>query len=284
MDEVKLYYLRAGMWICLLDFLCGTDFHYGNIIASGEYPIPIDLETVFHPTPMNKTLSESSILGIKLLPFRFLNEEGKIEKDFSGLGMNTKLRKTLYRDLHTDKMKSVNKQTTPFSEHWVYCKRKKILPEMFAPPILTGFRTMYNKIRKDKNMISEWFDQVSCCPVRTILGSTRIYHRFLEMLQSPVYFFNTKEKSELLKKLEKNRAFSSPAIVREEQTALLQGDIPYFQSIPSSRGIYIGKKIIDPHFWDQTPYDIAKRRLEVTLEEHQHLQEKIIERTLRGNP
>ena len=47
-DEARRYYERAGMLLCLFYLLEGTDCHYENIIASGEYPVLIDTETLMH--------------------------------------------------------------------------------------------------------------------------------------------------------------------------------------------------------------------------------------------
>src|SRR3712207_8377597 len=47
-SEALRYYERAGMLLCLFYVLEGTDCHYENIIASGEYPVLIDTETLMH--------------------------------------------------------------------------------------------------------------------------------------------------------------------------------------------------------------------------------------------
>jgi lantibiotic modifying enzyme len=47
-DEARRYYERAGMLLCLIYVLEGTDCHHENIIASGEYPVLIDAETLMH--------------------------------------------------------------------------------------------------------------------------------------------------------------------------------------------------------------------------------------------
>ncbi len=43
---VERFYRRAGMLTCLVYALGGSDFHAGNVIASGEHPVPIDLECI----------------------------------------------------------------------------------------------------------------------------------------------------------------------------------------------------------------------------------------------
>lgn len=43
------YYQRAGMLLCLLYVLQGNDCHQENLIASGEHPVLVDLETLLQP-------------------------------------------------------------------------------------------------------------------------------------------------------------------------------------------------------------------------------------------
>ena len=43
---VERFHRRAGMLTCLVYALGGSDVHAGNVIACGEYPVPIDLECI----------------------------------------------------------------------------------------------------------------------------------------------------------------------------------------------------------------------------------------------
>ncbi len=45
------FYRRAGAWLALLHVFAATDMHQENLIASGEHPVPIDLETILQPSP-----------------------------------------------------------------------------------------------------------------------------------------------------------------------------------------------------------------------------------------
>src|SRR5262249_20332977 len=54
-DEVARFYRRAGMLLCVLHVLATTDIHSENVIASGEHPVVVDLETL-----LNESLQERS--------------------------------------------------------------------------------------------------------------------------------------------------------------------------------------------------------------------------------
>jgi hypothetical protein len=51
---VRLFYKRLGATIAVAYLLEAADFHRDNMIASGEWPILIDLETLSHPTPRSE--------------------------------------------------------------------------------------------------------------------------------------------------------------------------------------------------------------------------------------
>ncbi|MGQ0683059.1 MAG: type 2 lanthipeptide synthetase LanM family protein [Bradyrhizobium sp.] len=74
-EEIRRYYRRSGNLLCLVYALNGSDFHFENLIADGEHPVPIDLETICHhrieiggaPDEMTERL-RLSVLGTDLLP------------------------------------------------------------------------------------------------------------------------------------------------------------------------------------------------------------------------
>jgi type 2 lantibiotic biosynthesis protein LanM len=98
-EEAKRYYQRMGILLCLVHILEATDLHYQNVIACGEHPVLIDLETLMHhrvKKVQNKKTSRESNLGANqqiehsvlrtgLLPYWQLIEEGQAY-DVSALG------------------------------------------------------------------------------------------------------------------------------------------------------------------------------------------------------
>jgi len=97
--EVGSFYRRAGSLLCLLWVLGATDIHLGNIIASGEHPVPIDLETLLQPRlPEMESVTHgsgaqvcalqrlrASALQTGLLPRWHLRDE-HTSHDLTGLG------------------------------------------------------------------------------------------------------------------------------------------------------------------------------------------------------
>ncbi len=91
--EVRRFYHRQGALLALLYVLDGTDMHYENLIADGDQPVLVDVETLFHPSQQDNgvlgrdpahTALRSSVYRTALLPLLFTGEHGVA--DISGLG------------------------------------------------------------------------------------------------------------------------------------------------------------------------------------------------------
>ena len=54
-EGCKRFFRRAGAWLALFHCFAAADMHQENMIAAGDHPVPIDLETILHATPAHKT-------------------------------------------------------------------------------------------------------------------------------------------------------------------------------------------------------------------------------------
>ena len=74
--EVKAFYRRQGGLLLVLYLLDGSDMHSENLIAAGQYPVLVDLETMFQARPSTDggaaTVDQEAwrdlVLGTMLLP------------------------------------------------------------------------------------------------------------------------------------------------------------------------------------------------------------------------
>ena len=57
-EDYKTFFQRAGAWLALFHCFAASDIHQENIIASGDHPIPIDLETLFQTTEENTEIQD----------------------------------------------------------------------------------------------------------------------------------------------------------------------------------------------------------------------------------
>ncbi len=92
--EIARFYRRQGSWLALLFALAANDFHFENLIASGEHPVPVDLESLFQPrlTAPDEASADAvatealrnSVLSVHLLPQPLWKDKRAF--DMSGLG------------------------------------------------------------------------------------------------------------------------------------------------------------------------------------------------------
>lgn len=66
--EARSYYHRAGALLGLAGALGAIDFHRENLIAAGDQPVLIDLETLFHPDSLLLSHAASPLTRTGLLP------------------------------------------------------------------------------------------------------------------------------------------------------------------------------------------------------------------------
>jgi type 2 lantibiotic biosynthesis protein LanM len=90
-----LYYRRHGALLALLHALHAADMHFENVIACGDQPVPVDVETLFHPSvappddapdPATRMLLDS-VQRTGLLPVVVAGEGGAA--DVSAIGGST---------------------------------------------------------------------------------------------------------------------------------------------------------------------------------------------------
>ncbi len=118
--EIQRFYRRQGAYLALFYALEATDLHMSNVIAAGEHPALIDLETLFHPRDavpdwpaLDLLLDDTayySVMRSGLLPEPETAEAGEPDRlDLSGLagagGQRTPYEVPMWRNLGTDAMR-----------------------------------------------------------------------------------------------------------------------------------------------------------------------------------
>src|SRR5262249_51117927 len=58
--QVQDFFTRMGAHLALAWLLGGTDLHSENVIAHGQHPVPVDLETLFHAVPIPSVFSDAT--------------------------------------------------------------------------------------------------------------------------------------------------------------------------------------------------------------------------------
>ncbi|NUU59120.1 type 2 lanthipeptide synthetase LanM family protein [Paenibacillus agri] len=281
--EVARFYQRLGGLLAVLYSTRGTDFHMENVIARGEHPVPIDLETLFHNNPAldfpdtadveAKKKIVDSVIGTGLLPLLLYQNEEGFGVEMSGIGGAGEQQLPFpilqVENDDTDAMRFVRKASNSgSSNNRPMLDGKDTLASDFVDDIVFGFRQACSILRLNLTQLLDESDGPLASfrqdTIRIILRPTQFYANFLMETSHPNYTKDALEREKLLDRLWytvlDERAISS------EREDLLYGDIPYFTTTPASRDLFDsrGKRIID--FFPETSFDLAVQRL-ITLDE-----------------
>lgn len=281
-EEVRRFYERQGGYLALLYALEATDFHYENVIAAGEHPVLVDLESLFHPrverapserpdlSLVRKVLSRS-VLRVGLLPSR-VGARGEYEgMDISGLGAAegqlAPERLPQWEQMGTDEMRVVRRQTTlPGGDNRATLDGAAVdLPE-HVEAITDGFANVYRLIqtRRDELLSADGpIARFAGDKVRAIIRPTRVYSVLLHESFHPDLLRDALERDRFFDKLWVG-VEESPHLLRvipEERADLLRADIPKFVTRPETRSVLSSSRKLIPDFFDDTGMSLVERRV-----------------------
>jgi len=258
-EELQRFYRRLGGLAALVNLLNATDLHLENLFASGEHPILVDLESLFHPQlPLSESKPalrisgmalEKSALRTGLLPQRiWVGPEGG-GVDMSGFGGSgdqlTPDAVPIAENEGTDEMKFVRKRVKfgTATQNRPTLEGAKVALSRFATDVVAGFEEMYRLMwRLRDEMLAgsgplSWFAEDE---VRVILRPTKTYGQILWNSLHPNVLRNGLDRDRALDRLwvaiEHRPELAK--LVSAEQADLRAGDIPVFTARPASTSIW----------------------------------------------
>lgn len=285
--EVERFYRRQGGLLALLYALEATDFHLENLIAAGETPVLVDLESLFHPrlkagapgrhgsSPATHAI-EHSVMRIGLLPQRIWMVDDHEGVDLSGLGgapgqlspfpvMTVENRSTDEMRIEPKRVElraGLNRPTLNGGE---------VDLQRFRGPLIEGFASVYKLLfRRREELLAPGgpLSRFACDPVRAVLRATRIYAQLLADSTHPDMLRDALDRARLFDRLwrgaeESGLERATPAEIAD----LDEGDIPFFSSRPDSRDVWTSRGRRIPEFFEESGLRAAGRRLRGLSEE-----------------
>jgi type 2 lantibiotic biosynthesis protein LanM len=264
-QEVQNYYLRAGMLLCWLYVLRGTDMHQSNVIASGEHPVLVDLETILNPgfpprlqlrdrsaQKDDCTYQKHSVLLTRLLPDWRWEERIKQACDLSGLGgVETHVQprpQRRWKHTNTDAMsRELVYLPGRMKDNLVILQDAAVNPMDYEEEVVTGFCLLYRflvKYRRELLAPEGPLGAFIGCPLRFIHRDTNTYGEALIRLEHPTFL---REGTDRWIELQ---VFTYPLlevqadpylwkVVESEQFALQGLDIPWFGTGAESHDLWL---------------------------------------------
>ena len=253
MDEVHRFYMRQGVYLALLFALEATDFHHENLIAVGEYPVLIDLETIFQPVLADADLERerlnpvfTTVLRSGLLP-RQTGGGGNIgEVDLSGLaatrGQLTPIRELTH--VGTDQMGYQDIQFEfQVGDHLPSLQGKDVPLQTVSHVIRQSFETTYRKLmelRPEFLRPGGWLDRFAGMETRVIVRPTQVYSNLVYNSYHPDYLQDALHRERFFDKLwlDVDLIDLIPKIIPIERRDLARDDFPRFNTRTDSRDLY----------------------------------------------
>ncbi len=290
---VERFYQRAGMLLCLVYALRGTDCHHENLIASGEHLVLIDTETLLHheansigELSMELALESDSlqkfwdsVLRTGLLPRWDFSVDKRIAYDISGLGsmhsQQAPQKVPVWQAINTDNMHLRNETVIWPTEKNVPLLSDTVLsPNDYQGELCTGFEQMYRFLMAHKESLLKPESPLTVFQhqqVRFVFRATRIYFTILKQAWTPDYLKNGADYSIEIDRLsyaylvaqEKTNAWP---VLQAELRAMEQFDIPFFTASVNSKALTLKSIPAIPLYFKQASYQQVREQLE-TLDE-----------------
>ena len=270
--EIEDYYYRKGAYLGVLSTLEATDFHYENIIASGAYPVLIDLESFFHPYfPMSGAEIHQGINGSVLRTGLLSSRVSIDDEDFEIGGLSDIENK---EGILANMTLQINGENIEFTRDKGLLKGGKNIPLLYGekkpitkellPYFSEGFKKVYTYIKNNKSEIKSQLMPFFDDDVRVLFRNTAAYGHLLEESTHPKVL----ESDEALKRYlnilkEKINTYQlSELIVPHEEKDLLNREVPLFSTKVNSRHLWYGENEYLENFFDVTGKDIVFKKID----------------------
>jgi type 2 lantibiotic biosynthesis protein LanM len=281
--EVERFYERFGAFVAILYALNATDFHYENVIASGEFPMLIDLEALFHPMPSTSgemdnpewlgwNALQQSVMRTGVLPFRAYDNDQSSGLDMSAVGgsggQKTPNRLPVLVAVGTDEMRFERDFVQlPPSHNRPALGGQSVEPAAYADRVLSGFCRTYEMLlahRAELLAAEGPIHRFANDPIRVVLRPTRQYALILSESNHPDVLRDALERDRLIDRL----WVAVPTrpqlaqVVHWEHDDLVNADVPLFTSRPSSRDLFTTHDAAIPRFFQCSGLSTAVERIE----------------------
>ncbi|MEJ6487390.1 type 2 lanthipeptide synthetase LanM family protein [Nostoc punctiforme UO1] len=287
------FYQRAGMLLCVLYTLRGTDCHHENLIASGEHLVLIDTETLLHheanliensPDMQGSEANAeqqlgNSVLRSGLLPRWDFSSDRRVAYDVSGLGstdpQQAPQKVPRWGLVNTDEMHlGYEFITLPIQKNVPYIGEIALSPNDYQAQIAAGFERMYRFLMDSKDILLQPKSPLTLMgkqQVRFVFRPTRVYSVILQKIWASDYLKDGIDYSIELERLscaflvaqEKPNAWH---ILSAELRAMEQLDIPFFTANAASDELSVSDDLSIPHYFKQPSYHHVLRQLQAMSE------------------
>lgn len=274
LDETERFYYRQGAYTALFYVLGSVDLHCENLIACGEHPVFVDMETLFSQlTDVQLKLQAPdvvySVFRSMVIPGIY-SRNNLFDVEISAVGgrggqQSQSIMYERFEQMGTDDVQVVmtpyvteeNKNRPSYDNQWVD-------PVNYVRQMTTGFRKLYELLWMHREqLIPCVLQSYADVHVRQIFRPTQVYAKFLMKSTHPDYLQTGTERSRLLKLFTQAEEISHipKAIIQLEIEQLQRHDVPYFTFVLNSRNVYTVEGHSIKEIFPYTGLEILESRL-----------------------
>lgn len=236
------FYHRAGTLLCVLGLLGAIDMHAANLIADGEDPRLVDLETLLHPGGPATVAEAVSATGMLPTPATQVGEHA----DMSGLGGDPDrpmlVRVGRWTHLGEDRIDfSYGPATTPPLHNAPVVEGRATTALEHADAVQESFERAYDVMLAHREVLRQVLGGLARRRVCLMLRPAQAYGSLQDRLAHPRFMRDGIERSieidRLAAPLLAPEAEAWWPSLRAEHAALERGDVPRFRAWTNGEGI-----------------------------------------------
>src|SRR6476660_7391041 len=245
------FFRRAGAWLALFHCFVANDMHQEDMIAAGEHPVPIDLETILQSTVDESETAEpeaqafdlateklaNSVMMVGLLPAYGRSPDNNV---FAIGGMtadwNAKI-KIKWDNINTDEMRPTrSKEVTNINPNLPFVDGHYVKLAEYTDDLVSGFRDytafLLRHIRSSEP--ESLYKDFAGLPVRKVIRATRFYSMLLQRLKNTRAMDDgilwSAQADFMARLAEWDKEDDFWPLQRAERSALLALNVPHFVS------------------------------------------------------
>jgi type 2 lantibiotic biosynthesis protein LanM len=252
------FYRRAGAWLALLHIFAATDMHQENMIAAGDHPVPVDLETILQPSPDELKVQDAegqafdaaldivgnSIMTVGLLPAYGRSADNKVFA-MGGMTANWGARTVIaWNDINSDAMRPAKaKQPGETNTNLPHIDGRYARFADHVDDFVAGFAGYAKFLGQWSGNPDALFGDFAGLPVRKVIRPTRFYYMLLQRLKNHRSMDDGaiwSAQADFVARLSEWDKDSDPLwpLHRAERSALLALNVPHFLSPSDGREIF----------------------------------------------
>jgi len=289
-EGMAQFYVRTGQLLAVLYTVNAMDFHFENLIAHGEHPVLIDLETLFHHKVKGLTnnpfisnsielaqgILEDSVYSIGLLPQRISNrvDNQDVSLEISGFGAET----DQLAPFKSMSIENVGSDTIHIGKQLGIVYANKNNPkvngevgrsEHYMEEIQRGFETVYRWILGCKEEFVQKLHQLFAGGhIRYVVRPTYIYGQLLSTSYHPDFMRDSVHRDVLIHRIGILASDKMRPLLGSERHDLLRGDVPYFKANVDNTSLIDSRGNHFTGFFDQTPFEQVAGKIRNKFSEH----------------